>query len=93
VVATLRGERDIAVGNVIGSNIFNVLGVLGVSAALPDLPVNPQMATVDTGVMIAVSVAIAPLAFLRRRIDRPTGFLLLLAWVLYTAYLIRRSAG
>ena len=59
VVASLRGERDIAVGNVVGSNIFNILGILGLSALVSSdgLAVAPSLASFDTPVMVAVALA------------------------------------
>jgi cation:H+ antiporter len=90
LAATLRGERDIAVGNVIGSNTFNVLGVLGVSGLVaPEaLQVAPGMLAFDIPVMTAVAVACLPVFFTGRRIARWEGALFLLYYVAYTAYLV-----
>jgi cation:H+ antiporter len=90
LVATLRGERDIAVGNVIGSNMFNILGVLGVSSLLaPDaLPVGQAMLNFDLPVMIAVAVACLPIFFTGHLISRWEGALFLSYYVAYTAYLL-----
>jgi cation:H+ antiporter len=90
LVATLRGERDIAVGNVIGSNMFNILGVLGVSSLLaPDaLPVGQAMLNFDLPVMIAVAVACLPIFFTGHLISRWEGALFLFYYAAYTAYLL-----
>ena len=90
LVATLRGERDIAVGNVIGSNTFNILGVLGVSSLLaPDaLPVGQAMLNFDLPVMIAVAVACLPIFFTGHLISRWEGALFLFYYAAYTAYLL-----
>ena len=90
VLATLRGERDIAVGNVVGSNTFNILGVLGVSAAVApvELPVAPSLAAFDMPVMLAVAVACLPVFFTGRTIARWEGSVLLAYYVAYAAYLI-----
>ena len=90
LVATLRGERDIAVGNVIGSNTFNILGVLGVSSLLaPDaLPVGQAMLNFDLPVMIAVAVACLPIFFTGHLISRWEGALFLSYYAAYTAYLL-----
>ena len=86
LVATLRGERDIAVGNVVGSNIFNVLGVLGLAAAVAPggVPVPPSALAFDLPVMLAASLACLPVFFTGRRIARWEGALFLaygLAWM------------
>ena len=90
LVATLRGERDIAVGNVIGSNTFNILGVLGVSSLLaPDaLPVGQAMLNFDLPVMIAVAVACLPIFFTGHLISRWEGALFMFYYAAYTAYLL-----
>ena len=94
LIATVRGERDIAVGNVVGSNIFNLLGVLGLSAAVaPDgLRVTPAALGFDVPVMIAVAVACLPIFFTGRVIARWEGWLFLAYYVAYTAYVIMAAA-
>ena len=94
LIATVRGERDIAVGNVVGSNIFNLLGVLGLSAAVaPDgLRVTPAAFGFDVPVMIAVAVACLPIFFSGRVITRWEGWLFLAYYVAYTAYVIMAAA-
>ena len=94
LIATVRGERDIAVGNVVGSNIFNLLGVLGLSAAVaPDgLRVTPAAFGFDVPVMIAVAVACLPIFFTGRVIARWEGWLFLAYYVAYTAYVIMAAA-
>jgi cation:H+ antiporter len=90
LLATLRGERDIAVGNVVGSNIFNILGVLGVSALVApvSLPVAPSITAFDLPVMIAVAIACLPVFFTGRAIARWEGAVFLGYYVAYTAYLV-----
>lgn len=90
VLAGLRGERDIAIGNVVGSNVFNVLAVLGVSAAVaPEgLPVSDAVLWFDLPVMIAVAVACLPIFFTGYTIARWEGVLFLGYYVAYTTYLI-----
>jgi cation:H+ antiporter len=90
VVAAVRGERDIAVGNVVGSNIFNVLGVLGIAglAAPQGIPISPAAMRFDVPVMIAASVAALPIFFTGYRIARWEGFLFLAYYAAYTAFLI-----
>ncbi len=90
VVATLRGERDIAVGNVVGSNIFNVLAILGLSSvvAADGIHVPPAALRFDIPVMIAVSVVCLPIVFTGYRIARWEGFLFLAYYAAYTLFLI-----
>lgn len=94
IVASLRGERDIAVGNVVGSNIFNILAILGITAAVsPDgVGVPPAALTFDIPVMIAVAVVCLPI-FAGRRIDRWEGAVLLGYYVAYTVYLVLDATG
>ncbi len=90
VLATIRGERDIAVGNVVGSNIFNILCVLGLSAAIVPrgVEVSETALQLDIPVMIAVAVACLPIFFTGHRIARWEGGLFLGYYVAYTTYLI-----
>lgn len=90
VVATLRGERDIAVGNVIGSNTLNILGVLGMSGLVAPsaLPVAPGLLGFDMLVMMAVALACWPIFYSGYAIQRWEGALLLFYYLAYTAYLL-----
>lgn len=90
VLASIKGERDIAVGNVIGSNLFNILAVLGLSGLLAPggIPVAPSMIMVDFPIMIAVSVACLPVFFTGHVIARWEGFVFLGYYVAYTVFLI-----
>jgi cation:H+ antiporter len=90
VLATLRGERDIAVGNVVGSNIFNLLAVLGLgSLVAPEgVPVSPGALAFDMPVMVAVAVAALPVFFTGYTIARWEGAVFLGYYVAYTAYLV-----
>ena len=90
VVAALRGDRDIAVGNVVGSNIFNILGVLGASCLIAPEPlrVGAAMLHFDMLVMIGVAVACLPIFFSGHEISRWEGGLFLFYYAAYTAYLL-----
>jgi cation:H+ antiporter len=89
-VAGFRGERDIAVGNVVGSNIFNIVFVLGLSSLISagGIKVAPSAVSFDIPVMIAVAVACAPIFFTGHLIARWEGFVFLMYYAAYTAYLI-----
>ncbi|NUQ23375.1 MAG: calcium/sodium antiporter [Saprospiraceae bacterium] len=90
VIASIRGERDIAVGNVVGSNIFNILAVLGLTATVSQggLPVSTSALSFDIPVMIAVALACLPIFFTGNIISRWEGFVFLGYYVAYTVYLI-----
>lgn len=90
VIASIRGERDIAVGNVVGSNIFNILLVLGLCSAVSPhgVSVAPAALSFDVPVMIAVAAACLPIFFTGHRIARWEGALFLGYYVAYTLYLI-----
>jgi cation:H+ antiporter len=90
VLAAIRGQRDIAVGNVVGSNIFNILGVLGISAVVAPgaLSVAPAMMAFDIPAMLAVAVACLPIFFTGNLIARWEGAVFVGLYVSYTLYLI-----
>jgi cation:H+ antiporter len=89
VVAGLRGERDIAVGNVVGSNLFNILVVVGTTSLVSPggLAVASAAINFDMPVMIAASILCLPIFFVNYRIGRWEGALFLSYYVLYTLYL------
>ncbi|EPC03309.1 hypothetical protein L861_17350 [Litchfieldella anticariensis FP35 = DSM 16096] len=90
IIAALRGERDIAVGNVVGSNIFNIMGVLGLTGLLAPsgVAVSEAMVGFDIPVMIAVALACLPICFTNGTISRWEGGVLFGYYVAYTLYLI-----
>jgi cation:H+ antiporter len=90
IMAALRGERDMAVGNVIGSNIFNILGCLGLAGLVSGegLTVAPAVLNFDLWVMVAVAVASLPVFIVGREIGRGKGILFLAYYAAYVAYLI-----
>jgi len=95
IMAALRGERDIAVGNVIGSNTFNILGCLGLSGVVSGagLGIGPAVLNFDLWVMIAVAVACLPVFVVDREIGRGRGLMFLGFYVAYVAYLILDAQG
>lgn len=87
VVAAIRRHSDVAVGNVVGSNIFNILGILGLTAMVRPIAVVERIATVDIWIMLAVAVVLAPLLVWRGRIGRLAGAMFLAAYVAYVTAL------
>jgi cation:H+ antiporter len=90
LMAAWRGERDIAVGNVVGSNIFNILAVLGISSLVAPSAIRVPLEAMqfDIPVMLAVSVACLPIFFTGHRIARWEGGLFFGYYIAYLAYLI-----
>jgi cation:H+ antiporter len=89
LVASLRGQRDIAVGNVVGSNIFNVLLVVGVCASVAPIPVvvSESAVRLDIPIMVAVAVACWPIFYTGYAIDRWEGFAFLVLYISYVVFL------
>ncbi len=95
LTAAVRGERDIAVGNVVGSNIFNILCVLGVSSSIgtAGVTVSPTALAFDIPVMIAVAVACLPIFITGHIISRWEGGVFLFYYVAYTTYIVLSATG
>lgn len=95
IMASVRGERDIAVGNVVGSNLFNLLAVLGITSAVADGGVTVADAALrfDVPVMIAAAVACLPIFFTGWAIVRWEGLLFLGYYAAYVAYLLLDASG
>lgn len=90
VVASVRGQRDIAVGNVVGSNIFNLAMVLGISALVAPggVPVADETLWFDFPIMLAVTIVALPIFFTGGEISRWEGGLLLFYYVVYTTLIV-----
>ena len=93
VVAAVRGQRDIAIGNVVGSNIFNILCVLGISSLVKPITVAPAALTFDYPVMIAVAVACLPIFYTGLVISRWNGALFLFYYAAYALFLVLDASG
>lgn len=93
ILAAIKGEKDIAVGNVVGSNIFNILAVLGVSSLVAPqrLVVAPSMLSLDIPIMVLAAVACLPVFYTGNTISRSEGALFLGYYAAYTAYLILQA--
>lgn len=101
ITAAIRGERDIAVGNVVGSNVFNIFGCVGLSgvvAALTpitngSLQITPSVLAFDMWVMLATALACLPVFFTGREIARWEGGVFLGYYIAYVTYLILDASG
>ncbi len=97
VVASIKKEEDIAIGNVIGSNIFNILFILGVSSSISNLKISQNMSygisesLVDLLVLLVSGIAVLLIALFGKRIKKWQGAIFLILYVGYVAYLIMRE--
>lgn len=90
VIAAKKGESDIAVGNVIGSNIFNIFFILGISATISPMGVTASF-VYDIAVLIAVMLlTYIPIA-IKKKVSRSTGIIMVVTYIVYTVYLVMRQ--
>lgn len=85
VMAAFHRQSAVAIGNVIGSNIFNLLAIMGTTAAVFPLPVPPDLFVPDMWIMVLTSLCVLPFIFLSRSITRPIGIIMVL---LYAGYVV-----
>lgn len=83
VVAAYRKETDISVGNLIGSNVFNILAVIGLTSAIKPIPIESYVVSWDMLWMLAISFILLPMMFIGTRIGRVSGVVLLGAYITY----------
>ncbi len=83
VMAALRRQADVALGNVIGSNMFNILGIMGVATLVGQVPVDAQFLSFDLWVMLGASLIMIPFVFFRANINRIWGIGLTAAYAAY----------
>ncbi|MCB9759358.1 MAG: calcium/sodium antiporter [Alphaproteobacteria bacterium] len=88
LVAARRGQDDIAVGNALGSNLFNLLAVLGLTALIKPIPVDPRFLGLDGWIAVGAVIILVPSAYLGARISRTMGAAFVGLWVIYTGWLI-----
>ena len=90
LLAAVKKESDIAVGNIVGSNIFNLVGILGITAIVHPLQA-AGISAVDLAVMAGFSLLLWPMAHYQQRITRPEGAMLLLGYLAYVFWLVRSA--
>ncbi|WP_066903766.1 calcium/sodium antiporter [Millisia brevis] len=88
IVSTIRGDRDLAIGNLVGSSVYNVTLILGASALVMPLEVTDELIRIDLPLMAAVALLCVPVFLTGRRISRLEGIAFVLAYVVYLAVLI-----
>jgi cation:H+ antiporter len=96
VTSAMKGETDLAIGNIVGSNIFNILTVLSIPSFLAPTVLGEEVFWRDYGLMAGMTTAVLIFAYGIRsvaRITRPEGALLLLAWCAYMVWLYHTALG
>lgn len=95
VVAAMKGEKDIAVGNAVGSNIFNIVLVLGLSSIIAPsgIAVSAHAISFDMVFMVCVAVATLPIFFFGYQVGRVAGFFFVLFYGIYITYLVLEAVG
>ncbi len=88
VMAALRRQADVALGNVIGSNMFNLLAIIGIATLFGPIPVDPEFMQFDLWVMLGASLLLFPFVFLKQDITRTWGFVLTALYMLYVIILL-----
>nr|WP_216598228.1 MULTISPECIES: calcium/sodium antiporter [unclassified Ruegeria] len=88
LMAALRRQADVALGNVIGSNMFNLLAIIGIATWFGRIPVDPEFLRFDLWVMLGASLLLVPFVFLKRDISRVWGMVLTFLYVLYVIVLL-----
>ena len=92
-VAALRGEQEIAVANVVGSNVFNLLGVLGLTGAVATLPTEAALYRFEIPALVASTAVLFLLAWPRARVGRPEGVALIVAYAAFLAVVLARGGA
>ena len=83
VIAALKKETDIAMGNLLGSNIFNILSILGITSLIKEIPINNEIISSDIYWVLGISALLLPLMLTRRKVSRIEGGLLLVCYIVY----------
>ena len=89
IVASRKGENDLAIGNVVGSNIFNILMILGISTSIHPVALQPS-AVYDCIILMVFSVLVLFFCWSKKRLARGEGILMLILYAVYTAYIVLR---
>jgi cation:H+ antiporter len=91
IVASRKGQNDLALGNVVGSNIFNILLVLGISSTVSPIVLTDMNVLVDLGILIVINLITFALAMRGRKLNRVDGIIMLVMYVAYMGYMIPRE--
>nr|MCU0816848.1 sodium:calcium antiporter [Cypionkella sp.] len=88
VIAAIRKQTEIAVGNVVGSNIFNIFSILGITAIITPIPADPRFSAIDMPWVAGTAIGLTLVAFLLKGVPRIAGFGLLAAYAGYVALMM-----
>ena len=92
-MAAVKGEGDIAIGNALGSNIFNLLGILGIAGMVHPLRVARELALFDLPWMVMATLLLFPLVLTNKQISRTEGLVMVGLYLAYTVWLVVRAIG
>ncbi len=84
IVASFKRETDLALGNLMGSNIFNILSILGITSLIKPIAVNQTILKIDMFWMLGITLIILPMMLIQRKLGKPEGIILLCIYVYYT---------
>lgn len=90
LAAAMRGRAEVAFGNIVGSNIYNVLGILGVTAAIRPIAIPPDLTLVDWAVFVLSALVLTFFAWTKGKVSRVEGGIMLAGYIAYVVYLIAR---
>lgn len=93
IAAACRKQPDLILGNIIGSNIFNIFGILGISSMVQTIPISNQMASIDVPVMLATALLLSLLIVIWQAVGRIAGLGMLIGYGGYVAYLFSTSVA
>ena len=93
IIAALKRQTDIALGNILGSNLFNILGILGVTALLTPLQIPHEIMDLDIWVMLAATMILIVFAMTGGRICRLEGAAMLAGYAAYTTAILANALG
>ncbi len=83
LMAVVRGNSNVAIGNVVGSNIFNIAAIMGITTVIASVPVGGHIIAIDMWVMLGVSLLLAWLAYYKKRISKRSGVIMSIAYIIY----------
>lgn len=93
VVAAIKGQADVGVGNVIGSNVFNILFILGATSTITALPIAEQILRFDIWIMLGASALLLPYVIGKLTIGKKTGLAFLALYAIYLGVLVMKAVG
>jgi len=87
ILASIRRESAVSLGNLIGSNIFNILGILGTVAVISPIKISSEMMSRDIPIMVLIAIVLGLIVLIRKKLDRVTGLIFMGAYGIYLSAL------